>query len=85
MVTGRDIGGTVYSASERRQFDRRLTRKPSIDPTLPVSDVGEDCSGKGIPYWPGYSEILGASPLAFCSCPILNTPAAPAVRTFCQV
>ena len=57
VVKGRNIGGMVYLAPNNGKGGRRRISKPVIDPSLRVASIGEDFSGEGMPYWPGYSEI----------------------------
>ena len=56
-MKGRNIGGMVYLAPQNGHRGRPRIKKPVIDPSLRVARVGEDFSGEGMPYWPGYSEI----------------------------
>ena len=57
VVKGRNIGGMVYLAPKNGQGGRRQMTKPIIDPSRHVASIGEDFSGEGMPYWPGYAEI----------------------------
>ena len=57
VVKGRNIGGMVYVAPKNEQGGRRQMTKPVIDPSRHVASIGEDFSGEGMPYWPGYAEI----------------------------
>lgn len=58
-VAGRDIGGMVYvgTPSNLNRNGYRDKCRAYIDPSLSVARVGNDKDGKGMPYWPGYSDI----------------------------
>ena len=56
-VAGRNIGGMIYLAPERRQSAWDQMSRPVIDPSLPVAGVGGDLSGESMPYWPSYSVV----------------------------
>ena len=57
-VAGRDIGGMVYLAPERRRSAWEQMSRPVIDPgPSRALDEGNDLSGEGMPYWPSYSGI----------------------------
>jgi tellurite resistance protein len=58
-VRGRDIRGMVYVGtppiSNRHGYGEKC--RAYIDPSLPVAREGNDKSGSGMSYWPGYSSI----------------------------
>jgi len=60
-VAGRDIGGMIYvgtpPALNNYGYGYRDKCRAYIDPSLSVAAVGNDKSGDGMPYWPGYSDI----------------------------
>lgn len=58
-VAGRVIGGMVYVGTppRRNSYSFEDRSRPVIDPALPVARGGNDRTGEGMPYWPGYSDI----------------------------
>ncbi len=56
-VAGRNIGGMIYLAPERRQSAWDQMSRPVIDPSLPVDGVGGEFSGESMSYWPSYARI----------------------------
>ena len=56
-VAGRNIGGMIYLAPERRQSAWDQMSRPVIDPSLPVAGVGGELSGESMSYWPSYARI----------------------------
>ena len=56
-VAGRNIGGMIYLAPERRQSAWDQMSGPVIDPSLPVAGVGGEFSGESMSYWPSYARI----------------------------
>ena len=56
-VAGRNIGGMIYLAPERRQSAWDQMSRPVIDPSLPIAGVGGEFSGESMSYWPSYGRI----------------------------
>lgn len=58
-IAGRDIGGMVYVgvAPRSKNYGYGIQCRAYINPALSVARHGTDKAGKGMPYWPGYSQI----------------------------
>lgn len=69
VVAKRYIGGMIYVGRAPKLNDHgyRDKSRAFIDPSLQVDTWGEDKTGRGMPYWPGYSEIS-----AICRATYLN-------------
>ena len=65
IVAGRNIGGLLYLGPYRKRGNLSASLRPTIVPTLPVSESSADISGDGMPYWPGYSEISPSARAAY--------------------
>lgn len=62
-VAGRDIGGMIYVGTPLllNRYGYRDKCRAYIDPSLSVAKIGDDRTGEGMSYWPGYSEISARS------------------------
>jgi len=58
-VAGRDLGGMIYVGTppSLNSYGYRDKCRAYIDPSLSVASVAGDREGRGMPYWPGYSDI----------------------------
>lgn len=62
-VARRDIGGMVYVGTPPllNHHGYRDKCRAYIDPSLSVARTGDDRTGEGMSYWPGYSDISARS------------------------
>lgn len=57
MVAGREIGGMVYVGAPPNSRRTGRAENAVIDPGKAVAARGDDLAGRGLPYWPSYSDI----------------------------